>query len=396
MKSSDLVDSIARFFNDIIGVLAPGLLLVLTIGYILGEYASMQPQSGFHWLLLLGSSYIVGHAITSVGETLLVKRVVDPLLTVSWLRWIPCLFTELKSEDAFWKGVAESVAFQRSAKLFHLNADFFRHETVGRARHLRNMAMSRIDSADNEKIYRFMFISLFCQGVATALLVCLAFAGVLGLLGLIPALSEASIPPMGLGWPAITVAAFVVFFLLERRYRFYSIAMRLPFVMVAAKPETSAVINQEVAGQKTDDGQEPSVRAIGARVFLSGGFRSGWQDGVVRAYPGVSYLDPRRHGLELPSQYTAKNLADIAEADIVFAHMDVDNPSGFGLALEVGFAKALGKPVILSDEKSAGDPEFERYFATIVETADASFRSLDAAISRLGSQIGASNSVNSS
>ena len=42
--------------------------------------------------------------------------------------------------------------------------------------------------------------------------------------------------------------------------------------------------------------------------------------------------------------------------------MQKDNPSGFGLTLEIGYAAALGKQIILVDEKSSFDEIFEQKF----------------------------------
>ena len=39
----------------------------------------------------------------------------------------------------------------------------------------------------------------------------------------------------------------------------------------------------------------------------------------------------------------------VARCDMVFAYLSPDNPSGIGMAYEMGYAKALGKPVIFVD-----------------------------------------------
>jgi len=87
--------------------------------------------------------------------------------------------------------------------------------------------------------------------------------------------------------------------------------------------------------------------------------------------------------MTLPAHYTAWDLSHIKASDILFACMDKDNPSGYGLALEIGYAKALGKTVILVDEKSSENEEFRRYFAIAKETADVYFESLDEGINFL-------------
>lgn len=120
------------------------------------------------------------------------------------------------------------------------------------------------------------------------------------------------------------------------------------------------------------------------RVYLSGGFHSGWQDKVIEAVnqqvavefyshhlhrAEVEFYDPRTSGLEFPRDYTAWDLQHLRMCDAVFAYMEASNPCGLGIALEVGYAKGLGKAVILVDERSGIDGEFARHFALARETA---------------------------
>ena len=90
------------------------------------------------------------------------------------------------------------------------------------------------------------------------------------------------------------------------------------------------------------------------RVYLSGGMNSNWRSAVdyLRGAPwiDVRFVNPCEHKLRDPRHYTAWDLKGIEICDIVFAYLASNNPSGIGLALEVGYAKALGKPVILVNE----------------------------------------------
>jgi hypothetical protein len=58
-------------------------------------------------------------------------------------------------------------------------------------------------------------------------------------------------------------------------------------------------------------------------------------------------------------------------------------PVAINLALELGYAKALGKKIILVDEKSAGDDQTRRYTGMLRATADITPYSLDEAITFL-------------
>jgi len=107
------------------------------------------------------------------------------------------------------------------------------------------------------------------------------------------------------------------------------------------------------------------------RIYLSGDMQSGWQDIVKNALPQFIYYDPRDKKLDQPQEYTVWDLFHIAESNIVFAFMARDNPSGIGLAVECGYGKALGKLVILVDEKQ------DKYFPIVRYTADITFDSLD-------------------
>ena len=91
------------------------------------------------------------------------------------------------------------------------------------------------------------------------------------------------------------------------------------------------------------------------RVYLSGGMNSNWRNGLnyLRDAPwvDVSFINPCEHRLISPRHYTAWDLKGVEICDIVFAYLASNNPSGGGLALEVGYAKALGKTIILVNEK---------------------------------------------
>jgi len=97
------------------------------------------------------------------------------------------------------------------------------------------------------------------------------------------------------------------------------------------------------------------------KIYLAGGMRTAWQDEVIARLPsGHTIFDPRTHGLTEPSDYTRWDLDRVAESDILVAGMGAENPSGFGLSVEVGYAHALGKPVIFYD--ALGDDVRSRYF----------------------------------
>jgi len=91
-------------------------------------------------------------------------------------------------------------------------------------------------------------------------------------------------------------------------------------------------------------------------VYLSGGMHSEWQDIFIKAYPDIEFIDPRSHGLKNPYDYTKWNMDGIERADIVIAYLEKSNPSGLGMAFEIGYALGLGKTVIFENEKG-----YDRY-----------------------------------
>jgi hypothetical protein len=118
-------------------------------------------------------------------------------------------------------------------------------------------------------------------------------------------------------------------------------------------------------------------------VYLAGGFHSGWQRRILSAVPSLTYLDPSKHGLTDPVRYTRWDLEAIQRSDLVFAYLEATNPAGYALALEVGFAKGLGKTVILVDERSAADEQSARHLSMVRAAADAAFSSLDEGVAYL-------------
>lgn len=119
-------------------------------------------------------------------------------------------------------------------------------------------------------------------------------------------------------------------------------------------------------------------------VYLAGGMKSGWQDKVIDGARAVAYKDPRCHGLESEAEYTEWDLRAIRDCNLVFAYMDSDNPSGYGLSLEIGYAKALGREIWYVCEDATAR---QKYFGMVRACSDRIFNSLDAAIEALSEAV---------
>ena len=114
------------------------------------------------------------------------------------------------------------------------------------------------------------------------------------------------------------------------------------------------------------------------KVYLSGGFRSNWQERVINELNGkFIFFNPRDHQLVDSKEYTCWDNFFVRNCDILFAYMESSNPSGYGLTLETGMAKALQKTIILVDERSGSDQDFENYFQIVRNSADVVFESIE-------------------
>ena len=120
------------------------------------------------------------------------------------------------------------------------------------------------------------------------------------------------------------------------------------------------------------------------KIYLAGGFKGGWHDYVIEKLgDSFIYFNPQKHQLDDVEMYTAWDLFHVKKCDILLGFMTEDNPSGYGLALEIGYAKAQNKLIILIDERSKKDNAFKRYFSICHESSDIMFENLDEAIKYL-------------
>lgn len=120
------------------------------------------------------------------------------------------------------------------------------------------------------------------------------------------------------------------------------------------------------------------------KIYLAGGMKTAWQDRVINEFKedkDLFFFDPRSHGLTKEEDYTKWDLDAIKESDLVFAYMDWNNPSGYGLSLEVGFAFALNKTIwyICEDDLESR----QKYFGMVRACANHHYDSLQQAINSL-------------
>lgn len=116
-------------------------------------------------------------------------------------------------------------------------------------------------------------------------------------------------------------------------------------------------------------------------IYLAGGFKSGWQASTMRQLPCYAFFDPSQHNIQDAAAYTKWDLDAIRASDIILGYMESSNPGGYSLALEIGFAHALSKTVLLVDEIKA--PSVSRYFEMVRQCSSHVFTTLDQAIEYL-------------
>lgn len=129
--------------------------------------------------------------------------------------------------------------------------------------------------------------------------------------------------------------------------------------------------------------------SIITKVYLAGGFCGGWQINVKTQLKncGFVFMDPSIKEIkETPSyiEYGVWGLHAVKNCDIVFAYMQKDNPSGVGLAVEIGYAKGLGKTVILVLEKN-NKYQKDKYLDFLRLVSDITFNDLQSGINYLNS-----------
>lgn len=115
------------------------------------------------------------------------------------------------------------------------------------------------------------------------------------------------------------------------------------------------------------------------KVYLAGGLITNWQENVISSCADLNFtfFNPKKHKLKSPKEYTTWDLFYVKQADIVFAYMEKENPSGYGLTLEIGYAKALEKTIILVDEKSSTDGFFNDKFNIVKNSSSVVFDNFD-------------------
>jgi hypothetical protein len=219
MKFEEATNTVAHFFNDLIGSLVPGV--VLAVGLALMHLGPAQLRSVFEMgdttlaaLTFAGVLFAVGHALLALHEHGLRR---------------------LLSAIGLHLGFDEAAARQRQSFIW-FSALVGAHRAQAAPENwsyndLRSVALSvSIEAASIGR--RFMFISLLCNGVGTALLIVALDLAVCSCL--LPELLYAY--DLAAPWPVQALLLLgVSAALLENGRVFYARAMATPFAIAVAE-----------------------------------------------------------------------------------------------------------------------------------------------------------------
>jgi hypothetical protein len=222
MKVDDAVETISRFFNDLIGSLVPGAVLAVGLAVMHlgpGKIVEMSKASDSAALALIvvGLMFAAGHALMAGFEVAL-QRLLRACKVVKAFDEV-----EAKKRQSF-EFFAEIVNKLRGDDASGAAAKWAYND-------LRNVALSV--SAEGASLgRRFMFISLLCNGVATALMIILV--DFLCCLALSPKLLfPYDLAPIWFVQSALMLVAATALF--KRGEAFYARAMTTPFSVAVAE-----------------------------------------------------------------------------------------------------------------------------------------------------------------
>jgi nucleoside 2-deoxyribosyltransferase len=95
------------------------------------------------------------------------------------------------------------------------------------------------------------------------------------------------------------------------------------------------------------------------------------------------YIYKYRTGITDTKQQIEWDLEAIRNSDIIFAHIESSNPSGYGLSSEVGYTTTRNKSIVLLNEKSKTASEIASYLKIDREAANVVFEDLNEGIASL-------------
>lgn len=149
MKATDILTALIHFFNDLIAHIIPGMIAGISAAFLFDQFDSDGFQR-IHWSIHIATYYVIGHLLLAIHSK------------VHFL--IPLGFNKFDSNL-----VSSSTIIKEFKKIIPNKGNKLDIESLA-FHDLRSIAMS-IDREACDLGRRFMFISLFCKGMAASMLV---------------------------------------------------------------------------------------------------------------------------------------------------------------------------------------------------------------------------------
>lgn len=376
-----VIELLERFFLDLVATLAPGILFFFGLFVVLGhtpvDALALPTASDSLWWLWIPLTYASGHFLTGLGNWLLVPV----WLKLAKGRLQPALIpAEYENFVSITSRPSVAVIKKEIPALREVDLT----TKTGRSA-LRNIAFTAVGSENISTIIRFTALSLLCLNVAVGTVILTfvyAYPRVREQLSLAYTITQAGeslqldIPSVFQLLGIVLVISLVILTMMRRHLEFWSRSQYLQYDMLAgilAAQGAGLLPKKGTADEKPMARQPGTGPAHRPLVYLSGGHHSGWQRQVKAAVPQFDYLDPSMHHIGQADAYTAWDLAAVRACDFVFAYLESSNPSGYGLSVEIGYARALEKFVVLVDEKSRSDTRLEKRLRILQSTASVVF-----------------------
>jgi hypothetical protein len=233
MKSENVLSGLTHFFNDFVGAVIPGLVLVVLFyvlhpGLPIPTGIGVSPDGVMALLIVIGICFAAGHGLLGLYYDFLEQ----------WLKLVPW-FSDSKGKKRYlvrdMKTIEAEAESSGSFKLAKCLVDReFEKLPITRNEfsvfEVRNLAMT-LSQESATLGRRFMFIALLCQGTGTAIFVLALESIVLG--SVCTLLSWRNVITIYPTWWVYGIQTFIlllislVFF--RRGDTFYSMAIKTPF-----------------------------------------------------------------------------------------------------------------------------------------------------------------------
>jgi hypothetical protein len=237
MDAENIITAIKEFFLEILGFLIPGIILITLVLIQFNNFNFIKYQTFYkeNYILLIFIAYSLGYVIYGVSLT-----------RDEFFKWLS-KYTIIKIRTVQEKAIGEITTkntFERALEIINKKSNT--QHKIEDFNEARNYAISGIPSSDTIKVYTNMFRADLCDHLQAALSLILS----LGLLNLL--VSFFSPYENLLFCNSIDHLIYIyipslisIYFLGKTRYRYFTIAYKIPFSMYIEKIESREVENKK-------------------------------------------------------------------------------------------------------------------------------------------------------